>query len=1439
MKKIYLMKRGAIRTFLGCVTFLAVAGVTAVVSAQTRTIRIVAYNIQADTVGIDTPGLVSPSCGLIVPDNSPNGVFNTNCTGSVTNGGVLEGIGEEIMNGDPAQPIDVLALEETTSNTETVQPIVDGLNAFYSYYSNAAGYAMSPYQATEEGGDSSGGNGPNAMVYNTNTLQLIASIGVGTPEGSGNGEYRQVVRYEFAPAGIPATTNNEFYVYVSHYKADSGAANEADRLGEATIIRDDEASNLPVNSRVLYVGDYNPDNNSGEPAYQTICSNSAPNGIRQGQGVDPLNILWGPYTDASTTINWSSSTTSTQILFMLTEHGYELEDRDDLQIMTSNVYYDVAGGLQYVPGTYHAFGNNGTTPYYGSVSNVNNTALNDLDPRLTNILSVAELLEDLTGASDHLPVVADYTIPVPAAVQNIRTVFIVMMANENWASISGNAAAPYINNGLLPMSSYALQYYNPPGNHPDLPNYLWLEAGTNFGITADGPPSTYSQTTTNHLVTLLKNAGISWTSYQEDIGGTVCALTATNQYVPNHDPMVYFDDVTNTNSANSAYCVANVQPFTDLAGNLQSNVVTRYNFITPNLCDDMDGDAGCLTGNALITQGDTWLSNTVSTIMSSQAYSNDGVIFITWDQGQGGDGPIGMIVVSPLAKGGGYSNNLYYTHSSTLLTMQEIFNVGPLLGGAANAADLSDLFIFGSQLAVSPASGLTSTGGAGGPFVPSSQTYTLSNTGGVAMVWSVTNTFNWLTLSATSGTLPPYNSISITVSINSNANSLVSGSYSDAVVFATSNGSGSATEPISLTVNNAFGNLTVIPSTGFSSGGPPGGPFSPVSQTYTLNNNGGAALIWTANNSSTWLTISPTSGTLAAGASTNVTATINANANSLTEGDYADTIGFTNTESGSGNTTRSVALSVFGFYDNFSTFSSGSLVGQSAWTQLGSVSSSPIQIAGGQTGFTGGLTNNSQTAYKNFSLTNETVFYGLTLTVTNTPVTNTAAYFVTMYSSSNATGNASFRLVAGSPNSAKTNYVLGVKITPAANDPFTFGTKGLSYGTQYRVIVEAVGGGGTNVIVYVNPTSGTLGAQTPYTNNVVATGITSVGSVAIAQQGSGTSPSAGGLIGKFVVSDNFGIVYDDLLGTPTASFTANPTNGVAPLNVAFTDTSSNSPTSWAWTFGDGGTSTAQNPNYMYTVPGTYTVTLVASNAGGPNTNTQVNLITVLPAPPVAGFMASPISGAAPLTVSFADQSSGSVTGWAWTFGDGNTSISPNPSDIYLTPGIYTVQEIVSGPGGSSTDTVANLISVYDPFAWWQQSYGITNCALCAGSASYTGDGMSNTNKFMAGFNPTNTAAYLHIISIVRSAAGNTNVVVTYLGANGDNSYVPGIASRTNVLDYTPGDIYGNYTDGSWQDTGQTNILSGGNGFGIVTNMTDTATPGTVTNRYYRVRVLLP
>ena len=271
---------------------------------------------------------------------------------------------------------------------------------------------------------------------------------------------------------------------------------------------------------------------------------------------------------------------------------------------------------------------------------------------------------------------------------NIKTVWIILMENHNWSQILGSKNAPYINS-LLPKASHAEQYFNPPGIHPSLPNYLWLEAGTNFGILDDNPPSVNSQTTTQHLVTFLQNKGITWKTYQENIDGLTCPLATAGEYAVKHNPFVYFDDVTGNQNPNSAECISHVRPFTEMANDLATGNVAQYNFITPNLCDDMHDR--CKPIHNAIAQGDTWLSQNLPTILNSAAYQT-GAAFITWDEAATGDGPIGMIVLSPFAKGAGYQNSIHYTHGSTLRTFQEIFGVTPFLGDAANQTDLGDLF---------------------------------------------------------------------------------------------------------------------------------------------------------------------------------------------------------------------------------------------------------------------------------------------------------------------------------------------------------------------------------------------------------------------------------------------------------------------------------------------------------------------------------------------------------------------------------------------------------------------------------------------------------------------------------------------------------------------------------------------------------------------------
>lgn len=165
---------------------------------------------------------------------------------------------------------------------------------------------------------------------------------------------------------------------------------------------------------------------------------------------------------------------------------------------------------------------------------------------------------------------------------------------------------------------------------------------------------------------------------------------------------------------------------------------------------------------------------------------------------------------------------------------------------------------------------------------------------------------------------------------------------------------------------------------------------------------------------------------------------------------------------------------------------------------------------------------------------------------------------------------------------------------------------------------------------------------------------------------------------------------------PVANFTANVTEGNAPLAVQFTDQSTGNVTSWAWNFGDGNTSTVQHPSHTYAVAGTYTVSLNVSNAYGFSTETKTNYITVL-APPVANFTANITEGNAPLAVQFNDTSTGNVTAWFWAFGDGNTSTVQHPVHIYETPGNYTASLTASNAYGNDTRTREDYIRVTKSF----------------------------------------------------------------------------------------------------------------------------------------------
>jgi len=165
-----------------------------------------------------------------------------------------------------------------------------------------------------------------------------------------------------------------------------------------------------------------------------------------------------------------------------------------------------------------------------------------------------------------------------------------------------------------------------------------------------------------------------------------------------------------------------------------------------------------------------------------------------------------------------------------------------------------------------------------------------------------------------------------------------------------------------------------------------------------------------------------------------------------------------------------------------------------------------------------------------------------------------------------------------------------------------------------------------------------------------------------------------------------------------AEFVGTPTSGVSPLAVQFTNQSTGDYDTCTWTFGDGETSSScGNPTHTYATKGVYTVTLTVSGAGGTDTLTRTDSITVYE-PVQADFAGSPSAGIPPLLVTFTNQSTGDYDTCAWTFGDGGTSSScSNPTHTYATEGVYTVALTVSGPGGTDTQTRDQYITVQDEY----------------------------------------------------------------------------------------------------------------------------------------------
>ncbi|HEY8079862.1 MAG TPA: alkaline phosphatase family protein [Labilithrix sp.] len=276
------------------------------------------------------------------------------------------------------------------------------------------------------------------------------------------------------------------------------------------------------------------------------------------------------------------------------------------------------------------------------------------------------------------------------SVDSKLTIFTIVMENHDYAEIVGSSNAPYINS-LIASYGLATNYVDS-GVHPSLPNYLTMISGApqySGGMDVDPTQSPFPVNAQN-LGTQLEAAGVAWRSYQESMG-SACALAAVTNpagnYAPKHDPFLYFTDM-----QASALCTQRNVDYSQFAADLAAGTY-RFMWITPNLTDDgHDPQANPVTG---LKQSDAWAAKEIPKIMASAAYTNGGVIFLTWDEAEGrskdSKDQIPMIVISPKMKSAGYKATAAYSHKSYLATVEDLLGLPRLATVKSEASMLEFL----------------------------------------------------------------------------------------------------------------------------------------------------------------------------------------------------------------------------------------------------------------------------------------------------------------------------------------------------------------------------------------------------------------------------------------------------------------------------------------------------------------------------------------------------------------------------------------------------------------------------------------------------------------------------------------------------------------------------------------------------------------------------
>jgi PKD repeat protein len=231
----------------------------------------------------------------------------------------------------------------------------------------------------------------------------------------------------------------------------------------------------------------------------------------------------------------------------------------------------------------------------------------------------------------------------------------------------------------------------------------------------------------------------------------------------------------------------------------------------------------------------------------------------------------------------------------------------------------------------------------------------------------------------------------------------------------------------------------------------------------------------------------------------------------------------------------------------------------------------------------------------------------------------------------------------------------------------------------------------------------------------------------------------------------------------TASAAASPTTGNAPLSVNFTGsaTGGTAPYTYGWNFGDGSTSTAQNPSHTYGSAGTYTATLTVADSSSPAktaTSTVTLTVSAVGNPLAASAAANPTSGQIPLAVAFTGTATGGTPAYSysWNFGDGSTSTAQNPSHTYSSAGTYTATLTVTDSSSPAKTASSSVTITASPIAG-------TSPGAPTGLAASAGNGQATLNWSAPASNGgVNITSY----RVYRGTASGNETLLTSGGCGG-------------------------------------------------------------------------